>query len=325
MRAWILAAWVGMVCQALPAEAQLGAPVTGQTASAGSAGVFVLWDGTEDDPQHLIEATDLGGFTLLGSLSAGGPVIASMPLPWPPSTPRPPAFLVPNVPPGTYHVVVVKGLTSSTAGVPHSAWQQVVVPTACTTPPGAPGTLTAVQEMTNNVAVNWQPAGGCPATSYELHAGYQPGLSNAGIFQFPSPGYYGPAPPNTYYLRVRARNAYGVSAFSPEIEFVVEATACIGPGVPHGLTATVNGNLVRLDWQPPVDPGSRPIAQYGVVAGSAPGLTNLGGATVPGSPTSFEATVPNGTYFVRVRANNGCGGSFAWGPPSGEVTVVVPH
>jgi hypothetical protein len=201
----------------------------------------------------------------------------------------------------------------------------VTVPQPCTTPPLTPVGLTAYQEGTNNVSIDWNdPPGGCFATSYELHAGYGPGLSNAGIFQFTTSAYYGPAPPNTYYLRVRARNAFGMSGFSPEIIFTVAPTSCIGPGRPQALQSTVAGNLVRLEWAPPVDPGSRPIAVYGLVAGLSPGGTNAANLILPGSQTSFETTAPSGTYYVRVSANNGCGGSFAWGAPSNEVMVVVP-
>jgi hypothetical protein len=315
---WLLA-W------ASPAAAQLGAPVTGQFSSAGQAGVIVLWEGTEEDPGHEAEAAALGGFTLLGSLSPGGAVVASLPLPWPPPTPRSPMFIVPNVPPGTYYVVVVKGLTTSTGLVSPGSWQRVVVPTPCTTPPLAPVNLTAFQDGTNNVTVRWMDASGsCLATSYELHAGYGPGLSNAGVFQFGGTAYIGPAPPNTYYLRVRARNAYGTSPFSSEIVFVVNPTSCIGPGAPRFLTATVLGNQVTLNWVAPQDPGSRPIAAYGLLAGTTPGSSTAAAITLVGTGTTFQTSAPSGTYYVRVRALNGCGGSFAWGAPSSEVTVVVP-
>lgn len=321
MRTWILGLAAALV--ALPAAAQVGAPVEGQFSSAGQAGVFVIWEGTEEDPGHLNEAPAVNGFTLLGALAPGGPVIASLPKPWP-LAPPPAAFVVPNVPAGTYFVVVVKGQTTSTALVPVTAWQRVVVPAACTTAPLAPVNLTAFQDGTNNVTVRWDDApGSCLATSYELHAGYGPGLSNAGVFQFAGRAYIGPAPPNTYYLRVRARNAYGVSGMSSEIVFVVNPTSCIGPGAPRELRSTVVGNEVTLTWLPPADPGSRALAVYGLVAGLVPGGSNAANLILPASQTTFSTTAPPGTYYVRVSANNGCGGSFAWGAPSNEVTVVV--
>jgi hypothetical protein len=323
MRARVLA--VLLVLIARPGLAQVGAPVEGQWSTAGPAGVFVAWAGTDDDPGHETEGAELGGFTLLGASAAGGPVIATLPKPWPPPTPQPLPFIVPNVPPGTYWVVVVKGLTTSTSLVPVDAWQRVVVPAPCTTAPLAPVNLTAYQDGTNNSTVRWDDApGSCTATSYELHAGYGPGLSNAGVFQFAGRAYIGPAPPNTYYLRVRARNAFGVSGFSSEIVFVANPSSCIGPGAVRQLQATVSAGVVTLSWLPPIDPGTRPIAAYGVVAGFTPGGSTAAAVTLTGAPTSFETPAPPGTYYVRVSALNGCGGSFAWGPPSNEVTVVVP-
>ena len=183
MRAGVLAVLLVLIARHGLAQVgpQVGAPVEGQAASAGPAGVFVGWAGTDDDPGHEVEGAALGGFTLLGASAAGGPVIASLPKPWPPPTPQPLPFIVTNVPPGTYWVVVVKGLTTSTALVPLSAWQRVVVPAPCTTAPLAPVNLTAFQGGSNNSTVRWDDApGSCAATSYELHAGYGPGLSNAG-------------------------------------------------------------------------------------------------------------------------------------------------
>ena len=72
MRAGVLA--VLLVLIARPGLAQVGAPVEGQAASAGPAGVFVGWSGTDDDPGHEVEGAALGGFTLLGASAAGGPV-----------------------------------------------------------------------------------------------------------------------------------------------------------------------------------------------------------------------------------------------------------
>lgn len=315
----------GLLCQPPPAAAQRGAPVEGQFAGGGFALVAVSWDGTEEDPGHEIEGAALGGFTLFGALSQGGPPIATLRLTWPPPTPRPPEFVVMPVPPGVYWVVAVKGLTDSTALVPMESWQQVVVQPPCATAPAAPVSLQASQQS-NNVYVHWEPApGSCFPTSYELHAGYTPGQSDAGVFQFYGPTFYGPAPPGTYYIRVRARNAFGVSGFSAEVRLDVTGTTCIGPGAPRQLTAAVVGHTVTLNWLPPASPGSRPIAVYGLTAGLSPGTANAANVVLPAAQTSFQATAPAGTYYVSIRATNGCGGSYAWGAPSNEVIVVVPQ
>lgn len=89
------------------------------------------------------------------------------------------------------------------------------------------------------------------------------------------------------------------------------------PGAPSGLNATVAGRDVTLSWAPPS--GGLAPTGYRLEAGSAPGIADIavfdsGPATVLG-----VSNVPDGAYFVRVRAvrNN------ALGPPSNEVQVVV--
>jgi hypothetical protein len=77
----------------------------------------------------------------------------------------------------------------------------------------------------------------------------------------------------------------------------------------------VNAGIVTLAWTGPTS-GTGPFT-FTLIAGSTPGGADL--ATVPmGSATSIQAAVPNGTYYVRVTATNGCGVA-----PSNEVIVVV--
>ena len=85
---------------------------------------------------------------------------------------------------------------------------------------------------------------------------------------------------------------------------------------PTNLQAAVSGNVLGLNW---TAPSASAPTQYLLEAGTASGLANL--ATVPLTPvsTSFSAAVPNGTYFLRMRA------SYPSGPsaPSNEVQVTV--
>jgi hypothetical protein len=75
---------------------------------------------------------------------------------------------------------------------------------------------------------------------------------------------------------------------------------------------------VSLSW---AQPDSGPVANtQRVVAGTAPGLDDLGAIDVPAPATSFSTTAPPGTYYVRVIAINSCGASSY----SNEVRVAVP-
>jgi hypothetical protein len=88
------------------------------------------------------------------------------------------------------------------------------------------------------------------------------------------------------------------------------------PTSPRNLTASIRGSSVTLTWSPPAD--GRQVSAYRVDVGSAPGLVDL--AVIPaGLTTSFTADAPNGSYFVRVRAQNPVGLS----EPSNEVVVTV--
>lgn len=91
--------------------------------------------------------------------------------------------------------------------------------------------------------------------------------------------------------------------------------AAAAPAAPTNLSATVSGSTVTLTWQP----GAGSVgATYSLEAGSAPGSSNLG-AWPTVAPRLVATGVPDGRYFVRVRATsvNGVSGY------SNEVDVRV--
>jgi hypothetical protein len=81
--------------------------------------------------------------------------------------------------------------------------------------------------------------------------------------------------------------------------------ASSAPAAPTGFAAASNGLQANFSWTLPTTGGS--YSTLVLEAGSGPGLANL--ASVPLSPTatSFSATGPAGTYYVRLRATNACG------------------
>ncbi len=85
------------------------------------------------------------------------------------------------------------------------------------------------------------------------------------------------------------------------------------PSVPTGLTAQVVGSTVTLSWTASFD-----ATTYGIDAGSAPGVTDIGQLAATGTTLSVP-NVPPGNYFVRVRAANDAGVSAA----SPDVLVTV--
>lgn len=96
------------------------------------------------------------------------------------------------------------------------------------------------------------------------------------------------------------------------IQFYGELRA---PLPPVALAATASGGNVSIRWAP--DTGSAP-SSYVLEVGSATGASNVGSVPVGGT-TLAASGVPNGQYFLRVRAANASGISA----PSSEVVLSV--
>jgi hypothetical protein len=123
------------------------------------------------------------------------------------------------VPAGTYYVRVRASNVAGT-GAPSNE-VAVVVSSGCVAP-SAP-TLVLINNTAGNVALSWTLAAGVP-TSYALQAGSNPGLANFanvnlgnGGRTFSTSG----VPSGTYYVRVYARNACGLSPPSNELTIFV--------------------------------------------------------------------------------------------------------
>lgn len=87
------------------------------------------------------------------------------------------------------------------------------------------------------------------------------------------------------------------------------------PPPPVAVNARANGNNVSITWAP--DTGSSP-STYRLDVGSVAGASNIG--TIPLNTTSLSAAgVPNGRYYLRVRAANTAGVSA----PSAEAVLDV--
>jgi hypothetical protein len=188
------------------------------------------------------------------------------------------------------------------------------------TAPGSPIQL-IVGSFANSVTLTWgTPTNGDPPTAYIVEAGSGPGLANLANFSTGSTRTFFEASGvgnGTYYVRIRAVNAFGTSAASNEAVLIVGVAPGAPPAAPRGLTNTVNaGGTVSFEWQAP----SGAPTSYLIEAGSRSGLADLANIDLGSRATTMTATgVGAGTYFVRVRARN----AFGTSAPSNEIAVTV--
>jgi len=186
---------------------------------------------------------------------------------------------------------------------------------ASVAPPGPPSALVGTATG-SSMKLSWTPptTGGAP-TSYVIQAGLTPGQTagNAATGSTATTLSATNVAAGTYYIRVAAQNAAGVSAPSNEIVLPI-----LVPGSPTALTGSVSGTSLTMSWHAPTT-GAAPTA-YSIEVGSATGLSDLGHASTGNLLTTFSATgVGAGTYYIRVRAQDAAGTSA----PSNEIKVTV--
>ena len=187
--------------------------------------------------------------------------------------------------------------------------------------PAAPLDVTAAVDG-RHVTIAWRPPSTGAPQRYVLEVGSREGQRDFGSAPIAgdASSLSVDAPPGTYWSRLVAVTGTERSAASGEllITMTPRDTCQVAPDALAALVASVADRTVSLSWQLP--PAGAPADIVRVVAGSAPGRTDLGSIDVLGPATSFSVVAPPGTYYVTVVAANGCGESA----PSNELPVVVP-
>lgn len=188
-----------------------------------------------------------------------------------------------------------------------------------TGPPGAPSNLRASSSGAFGMQFTWSApslAAGGAATSYVLEAGVSPGTTVLSIPVSGTSYVASGVPPGTYYVRVRGVNTAGTGPASSEVVVRMTGSGAAPVEAPTNVTAFMSGGLLTLTWADPTT-GGTPTG-YVVEAGSASGAANIASVPVTSRSFTFEP-VPNGYYFLRVRARNAAG----VGPASVEQMIVV--
>jgi hypothetical protein len=171
------------------------------------------------------------------------------------------------------------------------------------------------------VTLSWTPSRGePPATAYLIQASLTSGGPVAAVLQTPpaATSMTGAAPDGVYYVAVRKLTAAGVGPLSNESVVVVGRPPV--PTEPRNLTARAAGSTFTLHWDTPANLSVAPPTDYVIEAGRAPALADLARFATGSSNLTFATPpVPNGRYYVRVRARNASGTSA----PSNETVVTI--
>jgi hypothetical protein len=250
------------------------------------------------------------GFTIVASLSPGGPPLVSLPV-------GAVQTLSVTASSGVYYVRIA-GFNASGTG-PFSNEVRVVVGAGQI--PGPPENLAAhvtgsrftlAWRAPDNVAV-------APVQTYVIEAGSASGLSNLASFATGSDATQFDAPAvgnGSYFIRLRARNGAGTGPATPELRVVIGPPP---PGAPVLTGGVGAGRSVVLTWTQPTT-GVAPTG-YRLEAGTTPGSGNAAVINLPAGQRSFSAPgVPPGTYYVRVVPESSQGP----GMPSNELHLIVP-
>lgn len=108
-------------------------------------------------------------------------------------------------------------------------------------------------------------------------------------------------------VRVRTAGAVG-GTDEVSNEILVTGGCSAPPRPPTGFAAVLlgaNRDRVAFSWTRP----ERPLTSYTLLAGSAPGRSDVAIPFTASGATGFTyaSAIPPGTYYVRLRAHNACG------------------
>jgi hypothetical protein len=130
-------------------------------------------------------------------------------------------------------------------------------------------------------------------------------------------GAYNPVRGEFYLLRFAGAGVSTVDVYGGNGAPIGTGGNSTVPSAPQNLRVAVSGSTLSLSWQTTV---GAPVTNVLVEAGTAPGRVDLVNGAALGMGGAYVATnVPNGQYYVRLRAV-GPGGVSA---PSNEVSAVV--
>lgn len=285
----------GVLCLLLlGAAANTSAQTLSLTGNAVGNTVQLSWNAVPGATVYGVEAQVVGGplipLTVVGNVTS---------------------LSIPNVPNGTYNV---RAWASN--GAVHLASNVLTVvvgtPPPPPPPPAAPANLTAAVNG-NSAFLSWSLASTSGLQNLLLQAGSTPGGADLGTFPIgvTTSAPIGTLPSGTYYARLFAVSAGGMSA--PSNELTLNLPGCTAPtAIP--LTTFAVGTFVSISW--PQIPGA---LGYRLDVTTAPGAPAAFSQTFGPGQTSLTTFAPIGNHYVTLHTQLACGASGA----SAETLLAV--
>jgi fibronectin type 3 domain-containing protein len=209
----------------------------------------------------------------------------------------------------TYYYKVV---AVNTVGISPQSNEASATPQQAATVASAPTALTA-SSGNATAGLSWTAptsTGGSPILSYNVYrgttAGGESGTALATGVKLTSFTDTGLTNGSTYYYKVVAVNAVGISAQSGEASATPQATA---PSAPLTLTASSGNATAGLSWSVPASNGGSTLLSYNIYRGTTAGGESATALATNVTLTSFTDTaLTNGaTYYYKVAAVNAAG------------------
>jgi hypothetical protein len=226
------------------------------------------------------------GYLVEASVSSGGPVIATFLV-------IEPSIVLNAIPDGVYYLRVRAGNAEGLSAPSNELALRIPTNgTPCASPPNAPTGLRA-SVVGTMVTVSWSAATGCAATGYLVQAGAAAGASDLAVLNAgASTSVSVSAPQGTYFVRVVAVNAFGVSVASNEIVVAVAGPLDLSGrwtgtsdyiNAPFEFMLSQRGDIVSGTYQDQKD--------FGGVAGRITGTHILIDVNFGDTGIRFEGTI----------------------------------
>jgi fibronectin type 3 domain-containing protein len=225
-----------------------------------------------------------------------------------------------GIAPGTYYYkVTAEDAAGNISGASNEASATIVD----TTPPSAPGALTATGAG-NTVNLSWiASTDDAAVVRYNVHRGTSSGFTPTAANRIAQPTgtSYSDAGlgVGTYYYKVTAEDAAG-NLSTPSNEVLLAIADASPPTTPGGLTASVTGGSIALTWTAATDDVG--VVRYNVHRATTAGFTPTSANRVaqPVGTGYTDSSVPPGSYYYKVTAEDAAGNISA---ASNEVPATI--